>query len=434
MVKWCLFSTLLLSACGQKSALVGKPDQQTTPFQDQSYLTLVGFTGSIVKREKRFSGYSKSAGRISLIDPSTETEFWERQINGTYDLTAPLPDYSGIALLSGQSLSIVLQDSSEKTFQPIEFPIGYVARSSDSATYAFVSKDGQAFRVIHQLGNGNWQEETLDSPFVVPPNFSTPPGSEPPLSIVQISGNGNQLLFFKPSDGSYAYYTSDLAGGPIAATPKRKCPGDPSVAVDAPALFRSLALDDNSSLAVQGDRFGVVSVFDPAAACVAPADRPAQTLGDPLAIIDITVAKQGKVAVTQVGGRLHTLNVAVDSLEKSRTIEGVCNYPLGALPVGPDGMALVCVDAQDVSTDAGSISPASVDYQAVSVQLVSLVSGLPIFQRGLDVEDTAAAALDPDVSRVLILKDSSIGILNVLDLTTGEQHSKKGLFLGGILD
>lgn len=435
MVKITAFLTAITTAvsCGSGQKFTGVNDKETTPFQ-QDYLTLVGFTGSIVKREKRFSGYSKAAGRISLIDPSTESEVWGRQISGTYDLTAPLPDYTGVALLSGQNLKIVLEHE-ERTFTPVEFPIGYVARAADAATYAFVSKDGLSVHVVRQIPGGSFQEETFAWPFATPPSFSTPPGDDPPQGVALLSANGSQLIFFHPSDGSYAYYSANDAAGPIEATPKKTCTGVAPSAAPGPALYRALAFDHESSLLVAGDSKGNVSLFDPQGACVAPADRPGQSLGDGLPIIDITVSSKGRYAVTQVGGRLHTFGGTLAGLTDVRTVEGVCSYPLGALPVGPDGMALVCVDAQDLGTaEQKAAAPASVKYSEVSVELVSFVTGGSIFKRVLDVDGTAGAALDPDLSRILILKDSSIGILNVLDLSTGEQHSRKGLFLGGILD
>ena len=122
--------TLALAGCGTSASLSGE-GKTTEPFKEQTYLTLVGFAGSIVKREKCFSGYSKTAGRVSLIDPSREREVWGRQIDGSYDLTTPLPDYSGVAVLSGNHLKLVSQDS-ERDFADIPFTVGFTARAADT--------------------------------------------------------------------------------------------------------------------------------------------------------------------------------------------------------------------------------------------------------------------------------------------------------------
>jgi hypothetical protein len=431
-----VLSLVLVGATACSAGNVDPQDdaRKTDSFQDQTFLTLVGFTGSVVRREKRFSGYSSKAQRVSLIDPETETEVWGRQLPGTYEYTAPLSDYSGVALLSGQTLSIVT-DKYEKVFAPIEFPIGFVTRAQSAPTYAAVSQDGQRVHVVRQYGQGEWQEETFTSPFDEPPGFSAPPDTEPPLGVALLSANGEQLLYFMPADGRYAYYSTDVAGGKINPVPRQVCEGD-GVGQAGKASYRSILLDAGTpAVAVTGDRLGVVSVFDPMAPCVEPKARPTLNLGDNLPITDLTVADAGRLGVTQVGGRLHVVNYGLAGFQEPKTITDVCLYPLGALPVGQDGMALVCIGARDLDTEERrQAAPASVQYDEVSVQLVSLVSGLPIFQRALDVEQTAGAALDPDRGRVLILKDSPIGILNVLDLSTGAQHTRKGLFLDDILD
>ena len=146
MVKKNRALALALALAGCSSSKFTGDSPSTTPFIKNQLLTLVGFTGSVVKREKRFSGYSKTAERISLINPETESEVWGRQLAGSYDFTAPLPDYSGIAMLQGQNFSLVTQDS-ERDFEPFPFQIGYATRASDAATYGAVSLDGTSVHV-----------------------------------------------------------------------------------------------------------------------------------------------------------------------------------------------------------------------------------------------------------------------------------------------
>ncbi len=403
-------------------------------YNGQSLLTLVGFTGSVVRTEKRFAGYSKTARRISLIDPSGEREVWGRQLDGAYDLTMPLPNYSGVALLQGNTLSLASPDAI-RTFTPIEFDVGYFARAQNAATYVAVSQDATKFHVIRQLAGGDWQEETILSPWEDESGYSAPPAEEPPLAVALLSGDGSQMVLFRPADGRYAYFRAADAGQKIEPDAVGLCPGDGD-GTPGRANFRTIAFDDGQNLVYTGDKRGRISVFDPKLeTCTTVANRPVLNLGDGLALTDINVVSGGKVLVTQAGARAHSLSVTAAGFQDVVSYTGLCDYPLGALPAGKDSLAVVCFAPENFDPVAEkSTAPARVNYRSVAVQLVNVATGLPTKTLPLALDGVAGMALDGDSARILTLKDSAIGVLDVLDLKTGASHSKKGLFLGGILD
>ena len=149
---------------------------------------------------------------------------------------------------------------------------------------------------------------TLQSPFEEPPDYAAPPGTEPPLGVLLFNSKGDRGLFFKPSDGRYAYYTTG-ADGQMAEDATKNCSGD-GLGRTTKATFRAMVYDDQTNLVITGDRHGVVSLFDPAQPCVAVAERPQLNLGASVPITDVTIVGRGRVAITQVGGLLHIAHFA----------------------------------------------------------------------------------------------------------------------------
>lgn len=383
----------------------------------------VGFTGAIVRQERRFAGLTSSARRVSLIDPATEREAWGTQLDSAYDRASPLPDYSGVVLFTPRSVRILGPDA-DLTFPQSSFDGAFLAVANKSSAYATLDATAKQLRVVRSRTGGQWQDQSWTLPWQAPAVDST--AGAAPIGIALFNNSGTQLLVLRPAVGDIVLFaasdpTSDLQG------PTLECAGLSTPPVDNDAL-RSVTWDDDTGMIFFGDYLGRVLAWNPTA-CPVWGALPSLALGDGAPITNVAALGQGRIAVTQAGKQAYLLTYKDATLLVTKTFS-TCIYPLGMVDGGNERWVVTCLEVPDL---APLSAPATVSYTTATAQ-VMLADGSAGQTIALGLPQTAALTVDAARGVVMELTTSSLGILKVTDLGTGVVSLRKGLFLDGILD
>lgn len=405
---------------------------------EESPLKKVGFTGSVVRPERRFAGYVPTAGRLSLIDPTTEDEAWGAPLAVpplSVTGVVALPGYDGAALFTGRGLRVIAADA-DRTFPDAGFDVGHLAVAGSAAAYAMVSLDGKQLRVVRFLAGLDWQDETFTLPWSAEDAPTAPAADEAPLAVALFAEQGTSLIVLRPADGRYVVFSAadkaEALTGPVA-----DCAGDGVGTHEAPT-FRSAARDE--STLYLGDRVGRMVAVEPAAGaseCQDHASLPSVTLGSGLPVTNISVLATGAVGVTLGGGGVYEVAYTDPAFGVPVSYSTHCTYPLGLARLDASRLLLGCYYRAEPVVGASEY-PATVEYERASLIVVDRASTA---NDGVEIEvphtglggGAGALALDLEGLRLIELKDSALGILRFTSLVDGGVSLRKGLFLKDVL-
>ncbi|MFV2057738.1 MAG: hypothetical protein ACC707_14825, partial [Thiohalomonadales bacterium] len=183
-MKYCfLVFSVLISACGSSSS--DSPSGPVTSVVDfigtRNYLKAVTVSGNILQTENRFLSYTKSANRISIIDPDQAIETWSQAASG-FEYAVALPDFIGATLFAIDKI-VVMSGTDSREF-PLKLPYANAAAARTQAAYSVTRIDGRSFEVVRSLDNGEWQQQVFSVPWdSIDPTISAPPEGQPILLL-----------------------------------------------------------------------------------------------------------------------------------------------------------------------------------------------------------------------------------------------------------
>ena len=376
---------------------------------------LVGFTSSLVTAEKRFMGYSKAAARVSVIDPGSLKEIAGYTVESNYNFATQLAGFSGIALVADRS-GLILSSGQKKTFD-LE-PHRHLAKAADAAVLSFSNQDGGGFRLIRSKGGGQWQDQTF-----------TKQWSGTKSLVTLLSDDGNKLIALSPTSGDYALYTASSSSADMTG-PVISCTGglDDSVSwsaatYDWKASKLYLGNKEGAIISVKVDAesrcddFTQVTVFRPTS--------PSSTLS----ISQLQSANQ--LLVAQQNGDLFelTYDPASKKWQSGTKYPKFCNYPLYPLSLSGSKKAFVCLSKVTSSENSDDIT-----YEGASINIFNQDQGSSSLSWPIDFAATAGAAIDRNSATIYVMRESSLGIIDVIDTATSSVKTRSGVFLDKIFN
>jgi len=411
----------LLAGCG--AAPLSSLDNTPPPIDTRNPVNALFYTRDILSPESRLPAYSKIAERVSLIDPVTEQEIWHVAAKG-YQYAIALPDLSGATLVSDSAIEVITQNGRKRFGLSGEYY--YATSAQHQPTYALMRSDIRAVDVIHSLGEGEWQRETLLLPW-------TAPEFEPANSTaLLIDPQASQLIAFSLYDGSYAVFvTSDE--GDILSTAQTIC-GGLERAGDTFWLYTSLAQQTSSGMLLVGDNKGVIFLLDPTAPCQPIDNLPSVPVSDGIEPVSIAVDDRGLIRILLANGEIWRSQI-IDAMmtQPQREVSTFCvDSSAVMLSLADNHLLLVCATENKMTSRVSrylDITSVSLNYMTYDIKRGQLVSSFTLLR-----EETAGIGIDIQAGIMYRLKESSFGELEIYHLFNGKKRVEKGLFLQNFLD
>jgi len=443
VVKYLFLILLILQICNGCSEVASEdstndppPPPPTPPVSTIDFLKSIAFTGDVLSLETRFVTYSKKVGRVSILDPIQEKEIWSRYADG-YEYAIALPDYSGVTLVAGDHITVITQNA-QKDFE-IRASYAHMSVAAKAAAYSLASLDGTSIEVIRSMGLGVWQHETFTSPWgAVDADVTVPPENEPVLLVSSFNEDGTILTVFGPADGRYAVYTATSATEPLVAV-DTWCPGD-GIGTPKKATFSSLAWDATRRVFFAGLANGKIVALDPSVGCMAVDQLPVIDTGVVIPVNRLGIYQDGLIGVIQdtLGEDGSIKYVSFDDtgfIMNPLVYDNICEVPLGSMKVGDNYIVVMCtyeLVLENPSDVTPSPSEANVDPRLYLT--IDTISGEVINRVNIDGIASAGVVIDPSTQTLYRMLEGAFGTMEIINLVTGEQRRREGLFLEGILN
>jgi len=411
-----LLVIVLLSGCAQGPS--DSPDNIPPPTDTRNPVNSLFYTRDVLSPASRLPAYSKIAERVSLIDPLTEQEVWYAEAKG-YQYAIALPDLSGATLVSDSAIEVVTQNG-RKRFD-LSGSYYYSTSAQHHPTYVLMRKDISAVDVIHSLGEGEWQVETLNLPWATPRSES---GNSTALII---NHQATQLIAFSLYDGSYAVFASSGENGALSTT-QSVCMGVGFW------LYTAIAQQVSSGMLLVGDNKGHIFLVDPTAPCQPIDSLVSVQVGEGTEPVSIAVDETGLMRILLANGELWRSQIT-DALMSQPQLELATScVDSSAVMLSLEGnhLLLVCARENRASSRVSSyfdVASVSLDYMTYDMTTTQLVSGFSLLQ-----EESAGTGIDAQTGIMYRIKESSLGELEIYYLLNSNKRVVKGLFLQNFLD
>jgi len=414
---------LYLTACGIADPTDTNNDNtfqiNDPPVTTKDPLGPVAFNNDIIDPQVRFASYSTQAQRVSIIDPIEKNEVWGKQTN-IYDYAIPHPGYTGVTLFKGSEL-LILSQNSEKSVNLNE-NFSHMAIGSSNVAYAFANQTGDKIEILRSLGFGNWQHEVFQIPWGV--DDSTDQVFETKVSLPLASifiNDGQKLLIFNPADGKYLWLEAESQNSLLVMN-NSFCEGNSNT--DFNNVFRYVIYDRQNVVAIAGDYQGKLTMIQLNDTCHDYNTSNQLMLSNNSPILHIKAIKPGELLVSQSNGHLKKVTYNISGFG-SEIIDypNICDYPAGVLPMRNEFLLLACIPKTNSSTELDERF-----YQLYDMSNNAVINDWQANNK------FSGIGVDRNTLTLHRMLESSLGILQSIDLETGVVYEKSGLFLQDILD
>ncbi|MBF0441301.1 MAG: hypothetical protein HQK54_05300 [Oligoflexales bacterium] len=404
---------LLIAGCSDKASFKNK-EAKNEFLPQESPIKLVGFTRSLIEPQKRFMGYGRNAGRVSVIDPAQERETEAFQIDVDYDEATPLDSFEGLALFSQNEL-MVISKGVRRSFSLS--PWSHWGKAVSAAALGFSHENGCQFKLVRNRGSGLWQERDFVTPWPCSPENHK-------QLVTLISDDGRKIVALTPETGSYAVYAAQDSAGDVSG-PVLTCDGG---TIDN-AIWSAAYFDGETDTLILGNANGVLARIsvNSTLSCQSQSSWSIYPPQVPKKVLSIGKTASNELAATFANGDLLLFSHA-PNLSPIQSFSDICENPV--YPVGMAGgrIALICLSGMKRGTEIYQDS-----YFSASLSIYDREKSAMTLSWPVTPDNIAGAAIDQAALKIYILRDSSIGVLDVIDAKTGEARTRKGIFLYNIL-
>ena len=403
----------LLVACGDGTGL---SNNQFGPFPTKDPLAALAFNSDLLNPSPRFASYSNQSARASIIDPAAKIEVWGFQASG-YEYGVPHVNFGGISLFSETQVNVVTP-STNKKIDVIEH--GHVAIGKTGINYAFSNKVGNQIEIVRSLGNDQWQQDVFEIPWV---------NTQEEIDLVELSSltlmsffseDSNALYIFNPLDGKYLKLRAAGNTMPLEIA-GAFCEGNGNTSVNA--IFRTILFDEINSLFIAGDGQGILTQIWLDNGCHDYTNSITHQLTNNEPILSINSMPSTDLAITQSNNKLAFVNYSTTQFITSSTSNTVCLLPVDSLSLDNDLSLITCIPG----------GPNNYDIKRPFYQVFSQSLSNVILEINLD-DSFSGVGVDINNMKLHRMLDSSLGILQTIDLTNGNIETNTGVFLSNLLN
>ena len=402
----------LLIACSESDSSSASFQVSNTTIDP---LASLAFSADVINPEPRFASYSAVAARASIIDPVNKKEIWGFQAPG-YNYAAPHADFSGITLFASQKIKVATP-SSEKTFF-LESQYDHIAISKTGIGYALSNASGTELEIIRSLGGGQWQQEKFSTPWPEMTNESKFEGNVSASLISLFSNDGNTLIIFNPADGKYMFFYAVDSSSKLQPDISF-CDGNGNT--DSANVFRELIFDETNNLLIAGDGKGTLTQIDLNNGCHDYASSTTLSLGISEPILNINQISTGELIVTQYGNNIHFIGHALNLFNITASYSTLCTLPVASLTIDNNLTLITCLPG----------NKSGFDIENPYYQLFSKNTTEPILDF-IFSDKFSGVGVDTLNLKLYRMLESSLGVLQILDLEDGKIEIYKGIFLDNI--
>jgi len=411
-------AALLVTGCGSTEGR--SPDLAP---KAKSGLPFVGFTRSLVTKEKRFAGFSKRAMRLSIIDPVGENEVESYLTDSKFEIALPLPGFDGVSLLSESKIEIVSGGVG------VSYDIGnWIYRDSavEIAAHVFTLPDNRIY-ILKSLGANLWQAQFFLDPFSTENSRSN--GKNSPF----FSDDASQLVVFRHEDASYAIYSSNS---------QRELTSEAVVCQQKTTVFEANGksieqsiYDSKNSVIYAATSDGSIYAADigDGSTCFEFSSWESIELDSP--VLDLSLSENKTILLTNKNSEFIELSFEGGKFNVAEKHEGLCELLTQPTYIGTAFFAMLC--PKSANSSRGTILPGRYYNQLSNIVVIDRKTLDIKVNLQLDFDNLSGLAIDPDSNRLYYLEDSALGILNVVEFSETKatiERRIEGLFLEGILD
>ena len=416
-MKWITWMMVIMVGCSGGST----PQSREAP-RSEVYRQFfqVGFSHRLLTKESRLVGFVEAGRRATIIQPNDSEEIMSFEVSPPH-VVFPLPEYSGIAAVDQQNLSLKEPQGSVTFRSQVPGRFGFAGGS-----LAFAWAGDNALQIIRQKRSLEWQDIVLDLPWVT--GQVSEGENAVPSAVPLWSQDGETLLVFSPVDGRHQFYK--VQGNDDMAASGEVCEGD-GIGTGAAPSFRDAFWWEGGQQFVFGNARGQVYLRDPNEACGSFTTLKQITLPQGYPIIRL-MGQEGILFVMQ-SGKITEMALGED-LTITRETSGLCAYPTLVNRVDDGRLLVQCLRADVIN--APEVVP-------INVNLLNDFRDLILYQAGsgeeLDRQQIRGSLLagfgvDHEAGVAFILMNSSFGVLQRWNLKTLEKTEAAGFFLDGLFD
>jgi len=385
----------------------------------------IGFSRSVVARERRFATFNAKAERVAVFDPDSLDLKWSRRVTPGVRRLLELSGFDGLALERDDSLDIVAPEGG------VTFPLALASFTSGGRSIAVAetipmlivsTPDSNIVQVIRNRGDGTWQNESLELSSSAP-DFA-PEGY--PATLIAQDGKSATVLW--PDSSALASLSSSGAANADLKGPTRRCPGDPDASpvtawVEHPESSRVFAALESGRIAWFDSR--------PDAACVNPttwSSIPLETTGT---VTRLSRLDANRVLILQSGGHASILRINDTDAVVEKSLGATCAFPASGFSSDDTRITTLCLTiGGDSASGLQSVDKIQVEFRQLSAagatsEVVRVLEFKPDKLSGL--------SLDQQASSVIIMSAGAAGNLSRTNLLTGESTVRRGIYLPDII-
>jgi len=407
-----LLISQLFVGCGQSTSAA---NGNTVPLTKDP-LAPLAFNSDVLSPAPRFASYSNQSARASIIDPDARVEVWGFQASG-FEYGVPHVNFGGLSLFSDTQVYVVTP-TTNKTIDVNEY--GHIAVAKIGINYAFSSKAGNEMEVIRSLGNNQWQQEVFELPWVTTQDEIDLEELSSLTLISFFSEDSNTLYVFNPFDGKYLKLSASDNNMPLAVD-GAYCDGNGNTSVDA--IFRSIIFDEINNIFIAGDGRGILTQIQLDSGCHDYTNSITHQLTVNEPILSINSRSPTDLLITQSNNNLSFINYSISQFITNSAFNALCLLPVGSLSLNTDLSLITCLP--------GGLSNYDINrpYYQVFSQVVSNV----VLE--INVDDTfSGVGVDANNLKLYRMLDSSLGVLQTIDLLNGNIEKNTGVFLNNLLN
>ncbi len=386
----------------------------------------ISFSSYLFENGPRIVSYSKRFDTLSVIDADALKPVYQRKVSSKYNGVLALPGSDG-ALLFSKTQFLISAPEGEEIYKHDIGNIGWYDLAVQVPAYVFAGMNGDDFFILRNKSPGSWQAESLGEPWGDAAE-ATANELVPPALFADLSDDGSKMLLFRSYSGQYATYEAATANSDMNLA--TACPGD-ATGDPATEKFRSMIYAPDLGVAIVGDKEGQLFYFNPIS-CIDIASWNTLSLPDAAPIQAIQYFGGSVFAALQSGGKMTLLTFAANTLTITSKFE-VCQHPYAASKLVGGQYSVGCVEPALKSPASINETPLLFQYSQILVETYAPnKSKLSTFS--LDGDVVSGNAIDVEASKVYVVRDSSVGRIDVSNLLTGETITSKGYGLDGIFN
>lgn len=412
----------LFMACSANDSTRDKgTDIPDTGFKEDP-IAEVSFTLNFFAKDLRFSAYSFSAKRASLIDPSSEKEIWGEFTNRDFTQSLSLAEIEGVGLLRDGEFYITSPNGS-RSFALQSGSFQRWRKAKDALAFAFVDSNEKTLQVIRQYNSVEWQ----DSIFDIPAKMEAESGYLFPI----FSADGTTLFLFNPVSVSYLVYRAGNGNEEMQET-KLVCYDADGIEDTADNAYRTAAITPDNKFALLGKENGTMHLVSLENSCVASGSFSVFNTqsNNPLTRTDFL--SENELWTVHEKGIVDIYNYTFGNITYSKSYPDICKFPVSLHELNNRNFILACVPISPQTIYDNELS--GVDLFTFAKKDAKVKSEINFSDEEVVSNLTTSVSLDGENEKLFQFLNTGSGGMKVFDLNDGSSRNIEGLYLEGLLN